>query len=146
MADNAQDAPVSQENSNDKKPEASAATTGNESKVKKDIPERSALAKETKEEPKGESLFEPNDLGVLNEVAITLTIEIGRAQIKIRDLLNLTKGSIIELNKSAGDPVDIYANGKLIATGNIITANGKYCVRVTSVPEKNKLGVKLDGK
>ncbi|MDR3476579.1 MAG: FliM/FliN family flagellar motor switch protein [Gammaproteobacteria bacterium] len=80
------------------------------------------------------NLFNANDLGILNEVSITLSIEIGRAQIKIRDLLNLTKDSIIDLNKLAGEPVDIYANGKLISKGNIITANGKYCVRLLSIP------------
>lgn len=82
-------------------------------------------------------LFDPNKLGILNDVTIVLTIEIGRAQIKIRDLLNLSKDSIIDLNKSAGEPVDIYANGKLIAQGNIITANGKYCVRLTAMPDKS---------
>lgn len=84
-----------------------------------------------------ETLFDPNKLGILNDVTIMLTIEIGRAQIKIRDLLNLTKDSIIDLNKLAGEPVDIYANGKLISRGNIITANGKYCVRLTAIPEKS---------
>lgn len=84
-----------------------------------------------------ETLFDPNKLGILNDVSIVLTIEIGRAQIKIRDLLNLTKDSIIDLNKTAGEPVDIYANGKLIAQGNIITANGKYCVRLTAMPNKS---------
>lgn len=84
----------------------------------------------------GEALFDPNKLGILNDVSIVLTIEIGRAQIKIKDLLNLAKDSIIDLNKLAGEPVDIYANGKMIAKGNIITANGKYCVRLTSISEK----------
>jgi flagellar motor switch protein FliN/FliY len=83
-----------------------------------------------------EALIDINKLGILNDVAIVLTIEIGRTQIKIRDLLNLTKDSIIDLNKQAGDPVDIYANGKLIARGNIITANGKYCVRLVSLNEQ----------
>lgn len=86
----------------------------------------------------GEALFDPSKLGILNDVSIIVTIEIGRAQIKIRDLLNLTKDSIIDLNKLAGEPVDIYANGKLIAKGNIITANGKYCVRLCSIPDKNQ--------
>ena len=85
--------------------------------------------------PAGNTLFNPNDLGILNDVSITLSIEIGRAQIKIRDLLNLAKDSIIDLNKMAGEPVDIYANGKLISKGNIITANGKYCVRLLSIPK-----------
>ncbi len=92
------------------------------------------------------NLFDPNKMGILNDVSILLTIEVGRAQIKIRDLLNLTKGSIIELNKLAGDPVEIYANGKLISTGTIITANGKYCVRLISIPENNKMGAKQNGK
>ena len=92
------------------------------------------------------NLFDPTKLGILNDVSILLTIEVGRTQMKIRDLLTLTKGSVIELNKSAGDPVDIYANGKLISIGNIITANGKYCVRLTSMPESNDLGGRVDGK
>lgn len=76
-------------------------------------------------------------LDILNDVQIVLNIEIGRTQIKIRDLLNLTKDSIIDLNKNAGEPVDIYANGKLISRGEIVTANGKYCVRLTSVALSN---------
>ena len=88
----------------------------------------------------GESLFDINKLNLLNDVSIVLSIEIGRAQIKIRDLLSLTKGAIIELDKLAGEPVDVYANGKLISTGNIITANGKYCVRLASINEKIKSG------
>jgi flagellar motor switch protein FliN/FliY len=79
--------------------------------------------------------FDTNKLDILNDVSVTITIEIGRTQIKIRDLLNLTKDSIIDLNKLVGEPVDVYANGKLISKGNILTANGKYCLRLVSVPE-----------
>lgn len=93
-----------------------------------------------------DNLFDPGKLNILNDVSILLTIEIGRAQIKIRDLLNLAKGSVIELNKLAGDPVDVYANGKLVSIGNIITANGKYCVRLTSIPDHGKNGANNDGK
>jgi flagellar motor switch protein FliN/FliY len=70
----------------------------------------------------------------LNDVSIGVTIEIGRTQIKLRDLLKLNKDAIIELDKLATEPVDIYANNKLIARGNIITVNGKYCVRLVSLP------------
>ena len=80
-------------------------------------------------------IMNPNDMGFLNDVSIALTIEVGRTQIKIRDLLNLTKDSIIDLNKSSSEPVDIYANGKLISRGQIITANGKYCVRLSSIAQ-----------
>lgn len=99
-----------------------------------------AVAEPKAETPKAtEALLDPSNLGILNDVSINLTIEIGRAQMKIRDLLSLTKDSIIDLNKSAGEPVDIYANGRLIAKGNIITANGKYCVRLTSVSDQSEL-------
>lgn len=74
-------------------------------------------------------------LDMLNDVTINLKIEIGRSVIKIRDLLNLSKGSILELDKSTGDSVDVYANDRLIAKGMIVTANGKYCVKLTSLPE-----------
>lgn len=83
----------------------------------------------------GKALFEGKGMDFLNDVSIAITIEVGRTQIKIRDLLNLSKDSIIDLNKGAGEPVDIYANGKLISRGNIITANGKYCVRLTSIAQ-----------
>lgn len=79
------------------------------------------------------SILNSNDMSFLNDVQISITIEVGRSTIKIKDLLNLSKDSIIELNKTSGDPVDIYANGKLIAKGNIISANGKYCVRLMSI-------------
>ena len=89
----------------------------------------------TGNQPLADAVQGLKDMGILNDIKVNLTIEVGRAQIKIKDLLNLTKDSIIDLNKSPGDPVDIYANGKLISRGNIITANGKYCVRLTALPE-----------
>lgn len=94
-------------------------------------PVASATAGSTLEQ----ALFKGKGMDFLNEVPITLTIEVGRTQIKIRDLLNLSKDSIVDLNKGAGEPVDIFANGKIIAKGNIITANGKYCVRLTSIAQ-----------
>ncbi|HEU5282084.1 MAG TPA: flagellar motor switch protein FliN [Gammaproteobacteria bacterium] len=83
----------------------------------------------------GKPLFGDKSMDFINDVSIALTIEVGRTQIKIRDLLNLSKDSIIDLNKGADEPVDIYANGKLISRGNIITVNGKYCVRLASIPQ-----------
>jgi flagellar motor switch protein FliN len=61
---------------------------------------------------------------------VRVVVEIGRAEIKIRDLLDLKKDAILELDKAAGDLVDIYVNEKLISKGNIITVNGNYCVRI----------------
>ncbi len=100
------------------------------SDVKDDVQESPTAAQPDKQ---SQPLINAKDMEFLNDVQIVLTIEVGRTQIKIRDLLNLTKDSIIDLNKSSSEPVDVYANGKLISRGNIITANGKYCVRLTSV-------------
>lgn len=99
------------------------------------VKEEEAVVKPA-EKQGSEGLYDGGRFGILNDVSIGLTIEIGRTQIKIRDLLNLTKDSIIDLNKPSGEPVDIYANGKLIARGNIISANGKYCVRLVSLHDK----------
>jgi len=77
--------------------------------------------------------IQADKMNLLNDVTVQLTIEVGRAKLTIRDLLALKKDSILELDKASGDPVDIYVNGRLIAKGNIINANGKYCVRLINV-------------
>jgi len=74
--------------------------------------------------------FTPQQLDILNDVTMNITVEIGKAKIKISDLLNLKKGSIVELHQEANEPLQIYANDKPIAKGVIITANGKYCVKI----------------
>lgn len=70
---------------------------------------------------------------LLGGLEISLIIEVGRTQMKMQEVLELKKGSVIELDKQAGEPVEIYASGKKLGTGDIITANGRYCVRVTSI-------------
>lgn len=87
-----------------------------------------------------------NKLDLLNDISILLTVEIGRVQIKIRDLLELKPDSIIELDKAAGEPVDLYANGRLIAKGHIIMANEKYCIRLISINEEHPLGAQANVK
>ncbi|KTD00123.1 flagellar motor switch protein FliN [Legionella geestiana] len=78
----------------------------------------------------GDRLFEGGNVGILDDITMDLTVEIGRAKIKISDLLNLKKGAIIELNQGSDEPLNIYANDKPIARGHIISAGGKYCVRI----------------
>lgn len=76
------------------------------------------------------------DLMTLMDISMPISIEIGRAKLKLKELLNLSKGAIIELDKLSGEPLDILANGKLIAHGEVISMNGKYGVRLTDVPKK----------
>lgn len=83
-------------------------------------------------EPKSsdEAVLLQNHTDLLNDITMDLTVEIGRAKIKISELLNLSKGSVIQLDQQADEPLHIYANDKLIAKGHIISANGKYSIRV----------------
>ncbi|MBW5393882.1 flagellar motor switch protein FliN, partial [Brachyspira hampsonii] len=61
-----------------------------------------------------------NNIGLLMDVTINVTVELGRARLSIREILGLGEGSIIELQKLAGEPVDLLVNGKLIAKGEVV--------------------------
>ncbi len=80
-------------------------------------------------------LSNPN-IDMFMDVNMTLSAEVGRTRIKLKDLLNLTKGSVVELNKLSGEPVDIMANGKLIAYGEVVSVSGKYGIRITAIASK----------
>jgi flagellar motor switch protein FliN/FliY len=73
------------------------------------------------------------NLDVILDVAVTLSMEVGRARIPIRNLLQLNQGSVVELERAAGEPLDIYANGTLIAHGEVVVVNEKFGVRLTDV-------------
>jgi flagellar motor switch protein FliN/FliY len=81
------------------------------------------------------SLLPGNDfnLDVILDVAVTLSMEVGRARIPIRNLLQLNQGSVVELERAAGEPLDVYANGTLIAHGEVVVVNDKFGVRLTDV-------------
>lgn len=78
------------------------------------------------------------DFDMFMDVNMTLSTEVGRAEIKLGDLLKLTKGAVIELNKLSGEPLDIFANGKLIAYGEVVAVNGKYGIRITGIANKRE--------
>jgi flagellar motor switch protein FliN len=70
---------------------------------------------------------------LLRDVAVELTLEIGRRRMKIEDVLQLGTGTTIELDKAAGEPVDIYVNGQLLGRGEAVVVGDRYGVRVTEV-------------
>ena len=72
-------------------------------------------------------------LSIVEELPVTLAMEVGRRQITIRELLQLSAGSVIELNRSMGDLFDVLVNGRLLAHGEPVTVNGKCGVRVSAV-------------
>jgi len=72
-------------------------------------------------------------LDVILDVPITLALEVGRARVPIRNLLQLNPGSVIELERNTGDPLDLYVNGTLIAHGEVVVVNDRFGVRLTDV-------------
>ena len=69
----------------------------------------------------------------LGDLDLDITIELGRSEILIEDVLKLREGSVVSLDKRAGDPVDIFANGRLIARGELLVIDGKFGVRLSEV-------------
>jgi len=73
------------------------------------------------------------NLDVILDVPVTISMEIGRTQINIRNLLQLNQGSIVELDRFAGEPLDVLVNGTLIAHGEVVVINDKFGIRLTDV-------------
>ncbi|QSX77603.1 flagellar motor switch protein FliN [Agrilutibacter solisilvae] len=73
------------------------------------------------------------NLDVILDVPVSLSLEVGRARIPIRNLLQLNQGSVVELDRAAGEPLDVYVNGTLIAQGEVVVVNDRFGVRLTDV-------------
>ncbi|WP_068672683.1 flagellar motor switch phosphatase FliY [Oceanobacillus sp. Castelsardo] len=86
---------------------------------------------------------EHRNLDMLMDIPLNVTVELGRTKRAIRDILEFSKGSIIELDKLAGEPVDILVNNKLIATGEVVVIDENFGVRVTDIVSKTDRLMKL---
>jgi flagellar motor switch protein FliN/FliY len=73
------------------------------------------------------------NLDMILDVPVTLSLVVGRNRIPIRNLLQLNQGSVVELERGAGEPLDVYVNGTLIAHGEVVTINDRFGVRLTDV-------------
>ncbi len=73
------------------------------------------------------------DLDVIMEIPVTLSVELGRTRMTIRELLDLAKGSVVELDGLAGEPMNILINGYLIAQGEVVVVEDKYGIRITDI-------------
>ena len=80
-----------------------------------------------------------NNLSMIMSVSLQITVEIGRTTKKIKDILDFTAGTIVELNKSAGSQVDVFVNGKAIAKGDVVVVDDYYGVRITEVLSNNEM-------
>lgn len=73
------------------------------------------------------------NLDLLMDIKLKLTVELGRTELSIKKVLELSRGSVIELDKVAGEPVELFANGKLIATGEVVVIEDNFGLRITSI-------------
>ena len=83
--------------------------------------------------PEGTDAKQSMNREVIQNIPITMAIEVGRASLKIRDLMRLTQGSVVELDRLAGEPLDIVVNDTVVAQGEVVLVNDRYGVRLTKV-------------
>ncbi len=79
------------------------------------------------------SAEEKRKLDTILDIPVTISMEVGRSQISIRNLLQLNQGSVVELDRVAGEPLDVLINGTLIAHGEVVVVNDKFGIRLTDV-------------
>ncbi len=86
---------------------------------------------------------ENQNLDLLMDVKLQLTVELGRCELPIKKVLELTRGSIVELDKVAGEPVALYANGKHVANGEVVVIEDNFGLRITNIsdPEERMKGI-----
>ncbi len=83
--------------------------------------------------PEGGGLRDAPNLDFVLDIPLEISVELGRAKMLISDLLQLGQGSVIELNKLAGEPVEIFVNQKLIARGEVVVVNDKFGIKMTDI-------------
>lgn len=79
------------------------------------------------------------------DIPLTISVELGRTKIQIGDLLHLAQGSVVELNKVAGEPLDVYVHGKLIARGEAVVINEQFGIRLTDIVSHSERIESLEG-
>ena len=92
-----------------------------------------AVLDELQADPVAHPLDEDINLDVILDIPVTLSMEIGRTKISIRNLLQLNQGSVVELDRLAGEPLDVLVNGTLIAHGEVVVVNERFGIRLTDV-------------
>ncbi|MDD5241203.1 MAG: flagellar motor switch protein FliN [Sulfuricella sp.] len=83
--------------------------------------------------PSGVAAGAPNNIDMILDIPVNLTVELGRTKLAIRSLLQLAQGSVVELDGLAGEPMDVLVNGCLIAQGEVVVVNDKFGIRLTDI-------------
>lgn len=99
--------------------------------------EAAAMEKETPKAAEAASVSlggaKDRNLALILDIPLRVTVELGRTKMPVNELLNLTQGSVVELSKLAGEPMEVYVNDKLIAKGEAVVVNEKFGVRLTDI-------------
>ena len=111
--------------------DAEAGAEGEEAAAEPDTSAEAAQFQELQPEAKG-GVGDVN-LDAILDVPVTISMEIGRTKISIRNLLHLNQGSVVELDRLAGEPMDVLVNGTLIAQGEVVVVNEKFGIRLTDI-------------
>lgn len=117
----------SQPETRDSAPEAVGATE--EQQVMQDVP---SAGFDELPEP-GEYTPDPRNLALIMEIPVTCSVELGRTRIRIADLLKLARGSVVEVDRPAGEPLDLRVNGCLVAHGEVVVVNDKFGLRLLDI-------------
>ena len=124
---------MSQENENEQESQeanSSASDAGEQSAASGEAIEKAEFEQiQDDAAPAGEDV----NLEVILEVPVSLSMEVGRTSISIRNLLQLNQGSVVELDRMAGEPLDVLVNGTLVAHGEVVVVNEKFGIRLTDV-------------
>ena len=84
-----------------------------------------------------------NDIDMILDIPVQMTVELGRTKIAIRNLLQLAQGSVVELDGLAGEPMDVLVNGCLIAQGEVVVVNDKFGIRITDIVSRSERVARL---
>ena len=106
---------------------------GEEDNVKEQVEEQTLSTEES-----DQILSSADNLRVLENIDVKLTVEVGNTEIKIRELLRLNEGSVIELDRLAGDPLDILINGTMIAKGEVVMVGERFGIRFVEIVDPQK--------
>jgi len=103
--------------------------------ARQSLDEVSASVESSLDAPADAVAFNPLAAGIdlLSDVDLHVSIELGRTEMLVEDVLKLQNGSVVELDKLAGDPVDVYVNGRLVARGEVLVLNDNFCIRISEI-------------
>lgn len=82
-------------------------------------------------------IFNESNIDLLMDVSLRVTVELGRTRMKLSQILELQHGSVVELDRLAGDPVDIFVNDRMVAHGEVVVVDDKFGVRITEMISPN---------